>query len=130
MNKGFVSRLLELSAMKIALIRLVLICVLVSGCVLKRQSEHYASTSKLVTPPVMEMDLHGLKSEPGQNEIFRFQCVSGILFPFMIGTTDLYLEVAPQNLTNERLRFRQLGLKPTSARKFTQASSVFLRLVK
>ena len=76
--------------------------LLISGCILKRQSEHYASMSKLVTPPTMEMNLRGLKSEPGPNEIFRFRRVSGILFPFMFGTTDLYLEVAPQHLTNNR----------------------------
>lgn len=40
--------------------------------------------------------------KPGQNEIFRFRRVSGILLPFMFGSTDLYLEVAPQYLRSDR----------------------------
>ena len=69
---------------------------------LKGQSEHYASMSKLVAPPVMALDSHSLKSESGPNDIFRFRSVSGIFFPFMFGITDLYVEVDPQNLTEER----------------------------
>ena len=117
--------------MRIVLISLVAY-LLVSGCIFKRQSEHYASMSKLVTPPTMEMDLRGLKLEPGPNEIFRFRRISGTLFPFMFGTTDLYLEVAHRrtSLMIERLEFLRLDSMPTSARKSIQASSVFLLLVK
>jgi hypothetical protein len=86
--------------MRISLFGLVLLCALTASCILKQHAEHYASLSTLVIPPTTGSG--GLKSVPGPNEIFRFRRISGIFFPFMFGTTDLYLEVSPQNLINDR----------------------------
>ena len=88
--------------MRLVLTALILLGFFTSGCIFKQQAEQLASLATVVTPLERGADIYDRKLAPGPNEVFRFRKVSGILFPFMFGPTDLYLEISPQNLLDGR----------------------------
>jgi hypothetical protein len=88
--------------MRVVLTILVLLGFLTTGCIYKQHAEQLASLITVVTPLARGENVYDLKLAPGPNEVFRLRKISGILFPFMFGATDLYLEISPQNLIDGR----------------------------